>query len=175
MNIKTYEVGKCYDSVVNQADGVRFDLTDGGILLPIFMRNPTEKEIKNVDSESPVKMSFLSEEQFLIMFFKFGDLRWMDAPYNPHLSVMLSHLPDHMDPDMGFLTHLLLFDTANGELKVQRVFSLRADLSNALIKEYNRIVETNYVESKYEERLMQLYRYSTDDLLSRTKRIYVVQ
>lgn len=170
-----YKVGEHYDAAVNQADGIKFDLTDDGILLPIFMRNPTEKEIKNVESKAPVKMSFLSEDQFLIMFFKFGDLCWMDAPYNPHLSVLLTHLPDHVEPDMGFLTNILLFDTADGELKVQRVFSLRADLSKALIKEYKRIVETSYDESKYEERLMQLYRYSTDDLLSRTKRIYVIQ
>lgn len=99
----------------------------------------------------------------------------MDAPYNPHLSVLLTHLPEQVEPDMGFLTNLLLFDTADGELKVQRVFSLRADLSKALIKEYKRISAKSYDENSYKERLMQLYRNSTDDLLSRTKRIYVIQ
>lgn len=175
MNIKTYEIGKCYDFAVNQPDSVKFDLTDGGVVVTIFMRNPTEREIKNINSEAPVKMSFLSEDQFLIMFFKFGDLKWMDAPYNPHLSVNLTHLPDHMESDMGFSTHLLLYDTSNGELKVQRLFSMRSDLSNALIKEYNQIIAKSYDKNRYEERLTQLYRYSTDDLLCRTKRIYVIQ
>lgn len=87
-----------------------------------------------MSSKKPIRMSYLAERDVIIMLMQFGVLDWMDAPYTPQLSRNLTHLPDKVLPGEGLAAHLLLFDTATGELKLQRFFSLRDQLSNGLIQ-----------------------------------------
>ena len=41
MQISGYEVGKKYPSAILHQDEIKFDITDGGAIIPIYMRKPT--------------------------------------------------------------------------------------------------------------------------------------
>lgn len=120
-------------------------------------------------------MSFLAKENVLIMLMKFGAMDWMDAPYTPHLSRNLTHLPEKVLPGEGLAVHLLLFDTATGELKRQRLFSLRDQLSNDLIQETLRLLRNPFNMAAYNADIYKAYQYYTDQLVRQAKKIYQVQ
>ena len=175
MQISSYEVGKKYPGIIGNRDEVKFDLTDGGAIIPIYMRKPTANEVSQLSEGTSVKMAYVARNNVLIMLFKFGDLNWMDAPYTPHLSKNLTHLPDAVLPDEGLAAHLILFDTSNGELMTQRLFSLRSKLSNDLIREIGKMMEKPFDLEAYKSDIAAAYRYSTDELVKQSKIIYRVQ
>lgn len=173
--METYEVGKRYGGALGHDEGVMFDITDGGILLPLYFYKPDKQEIAELDASKPVRMSFLTKENVLIMLMKFGAMDWMDAPYTPHLSRNLTHLPEKVLPGEGLAVHLLLFDTATGELKRQRLFSLRDQLSNDLIQETLRLLRNPFKMAAYNADIYKAYQYDTDQLVRQAKKIYQVQ
>lgn len=175
MQISSYEVGKKYPSVILHQDEIKFDITDGGTIIPIYMRKPTANEISQLMEGTSIKMAYVARENVIIMLFKFGNLNWMDAPYTPHLSKNLTHLPDTVSPNEGFSAHLMLFDTSNGELMAQRLFSLRSKLSNDLIHEISKMMEKPFDLKAYNSDIAAAYRYSTDELVKQSKIIYRVQ
>lgn len=120
-------------------------------------------------------MGLLAKDDVLIVLMKFGDLAWMDAPYTPHLSRNLTHLPERALPGEGLAVHLLLFDTATGALKLQRFFSAREQFSNELIREPRRLKEKSFHEAAYRAEIAKAYRFSTEDLVGQTRTIYRVQ
>lgn len=128
-----------------------------------------------MSSNKPVRMSYLAKDNVIMMLMQFGSLEWMDAPYTPHLSKNLTHLPDKVLPGEGLATHLLLFDTATGELKHQRLFSLRGPLSNDLILAVKRLLAKPFDLAAYSNDIRDAYQYSTDQLVRQSRKIYQVQ
>lgn len=173
--IKTYEVGKRYLEAAGHSEGVLFDITDGGIILPLYFYKPSDQEIAELGSKKPVRMGLLAKDNVVIMLMKFGALDWMDAPYTPHLSKNLTHLPEKVLPGEGLSVHLLLFDTATGELKLQRFFSLRDRLSNDLIQETLKLIKKPFNMTAYSTDISRAYQYSTDQLVKQSRKIYQVQ
>ena len=173
--MKTYEVGKRYSEAAGHSEGVLFDITDGGIILPLYFDRPSGHEIAEMEASKPVRMGFIAKDNVIIMLLKFGSLDWMDAPYTPHLSKNLTHLPDKVLPGEGLAVHFMLFDTSTGELKQQRMFSLRDQLSNDLVNEIHKIFGKPFDLQAYNEDIAEAYRYSTDELVKQSKIIYRVQ
>ena len=60
MQISSYEVGKKYPGIIGDRDEVKFDLTDGGAIIPIYMRKPTANEITQLSEGTSVKMAYVS-------------------------------------------------------------------------------------------------------------------
>lgn len=175
MQINRYVIGEKYPNTIGHNDEIKFDLTDGGVIIPIYMRKPNANEISQLMEGAGIKMAYVARDNVIIMLFKFGDLNWMDAPYTPHLSKNLTHLPGTVSPSEGFSAHLMLFDTSNGELMTQRLFSLRSKLSNDLIHEIRKIVDKPFDLKAYSCDISAAYRYSTDELVKQAKVIYRVQ
>lgn len=175
MKIATYIVGNKYQSALMHAEGSYFDLTDGGAFIPIYFYRPDSEEIQQFKSDSGIKMAYVARDNVIIMLMKFGSLNWMDAPYTPHLSKNLTHLPESVGPSEGISAHLLLFDTSNGELVTQRFFSLRSKLSNDLIRDVRKLKNMPYNEHAYNEDINAAYRYSTNELVEQSLMIYRVQ
>lgn len=154
--------------------GILFDITDSGALLHIYFDRPEEAEITEMMSNKPVKMAFLSKENVIIMLVKLGNLNWMDAPYSPHLSKNMTHLPVP-EKGMGLGVHLLLFDTYTGELKTQRLFSMGEKLTGDLVKEIAKLRLKPFDAQAYSRDIQSAYRFSTDDLVKQARMIYRVQ
>lgn len=172
---ETYEVGKRYNEAIGHAEGILFDITDAGILIPVYMASPRPDEIAEMKADKPIKMAYLAKDDVIIILAKFGNMAWMDAPYTPHLSVNLTHIDDDIEPGTGIATHLLLFDSATGELKTQRLFSMREKFSNDLIREIKKIKSKPFNHQAYVDEIRSAYRFSDDDLAKQAKTIYRIQ
>lgn len=175
MKVTSYIVGEKYQNAIGHRDEIKFDVNDGGIIIPIYMYKPTENEIAQMKDTANVRMALVARDDVIIMLLKFGSMNWMDAPYSPWLSRDLTHLPDSVGPDEGFATHLLLFDTSNGELMTQRLFSLQSKLSNDLIKEIRRIKAKPFNMQAYSSDIKSAYRYTTDELVKQAQIVYRIQ
>lgn len=173
--ISSYVVGEKYPNIIGHQDEIKFDITDGGVIIPIYMYKPSADEISQMKDTASVKMAYVARNNVIIMLLKFGSLNWMDAPYTPWLSKDLTHLPETVGPDEGLSAHLLLFDSSNGELMTQRLFSLRSNLSNDLIQEVRRIKTKPFDMQAYGSDINAAYRYSTDELVKRARMVYRVQ
>lgn len=172
---KLYEIGKRYPEAAGHEETLLFDITDDGIIIPIYMNRPDPFEINQFKSGNLIKMAYVAKNNVIIILMKFGDMEWMDAPYNPHLSKYLTKFPDKIENEEGFSSHLLLFDTATGELKTQRLFSLRAKMSNDLIRESKNLLNKPFDQKAYAADIQSAYRYSTDDLVKQARQVYKIQ
>ena len=175
MSFKIFEVGKTYPEAIGHEEAPLFDITDAGILIPIYINRPTAEEVTQFKSDVPIKMAYVARDNLLMILMKFGSMAWMDAPYTPHLSNQLTHLPDGIEFEQGFTTHLLLFDTDSGVLKEQRIFSLRQKMSNDLIREIKKILSRPFDKTGYLNDINFLYRYSTNELVKQARLIYRIQ
>lgn len=175
MNMQTFEVGKSYREALGHEESVMFDVTDSGVIIPIYFRGPREDEIQQFKSGEIIRMAYVAKNNVLIIMMKFGNLDWMDAPYTPYFSKNLTHLPDEIPADEGLTAHLLIFDTESGVLKTQRIFSLRERMSTALINEINEIKKKPFSLDAYNADLRSAYRFTTSQLLRQAKMVYRIQ
>ena len=90
--VKCYEVGVNYFEAIGHQEGVFFDITDSGIILRIYFCGVTAHEAGQFRSEKPFEMRLAGLRDIIFLLFKFGELNWMDAPYNVHLSLNLTKL-----------------------------------------------------------------------------------
>lgn len=83
-----------YPDQIGQPDHNVFDLCDSYSVLFMVLENPTEHEIAQIKTGTKrIRMTLF--EDCMWMAFKFGDLDWNEAPYNPHLSNQ-AHLPQSL-------------------------------------------------------------------------------
>lgn len=168
---KVYEVGKRYPDVIGHDEGIIFDITDSGALLPVYFNNPRNDEVSEMKSDKPIQIGYLAKNNVIIMLMKFGRLDWMDAPYNPHLSIGLTHLPD-LAEGMGLSVNLLLFDTSSGELKTQRLFAMNDKLTNNLVKEIEKLMAKPFNQHGYEMDIQSAYRFTSNQLAKQARMVY---
>lgn len=174
MQMSMYEVGRQYGFAMGHEEGCYFDLADAGGTILVYMNRPTEKEIKAMRPDQPIKMAVVPFKHLAMMLMKFGDQSWMDAPYTVHLSRQLTQLPDVSDGD-GLLIMIYLFDTSDGHLVSMRQISLSTDLSRAVIKVAREQRATPFDELAYADELRSVYsKYQTRDLVKMASRIYNV-
>lgn len=90
------EVGQPFAPMIGQGEGARFDIDASGAIVCVNMHRPTQKEIDAFAVNKPLRVGLFLRKGVMFMLFKFGDLAWMDAPYNPHLSGVtpLQYLPE---------------------------------------------------------------------------------
>lgn len=169
-----YEVGRQYGFAVGHEEGCYFDLADAGGTILVYMDRPTEKEIKAMRPDQPIKMAMVPFKHLAMMLLKFGDQSWMDAPYAAHLSRQLTRIPEVGDGD-GLLVMIYLFDTSDGHLVSMRQISLSTDLSRAILKVVGEQRDVPFDEIAYAEELRSVYgKYQTRDLVKMASRIYNV-
>lgn len=131
--VKCYEVGVNYFEAIGHQEGVFFDITDSGIILRIYFCGVTAHEAGQFRSEKPFEMRLAGLRDIIFLLFKFGELNWMDAPYNVHLSLNLTKLELPSD-GLGLAMTVQLFDTFTGKLHCNRFLSLSTEMSRKLIK-----------------------------------------
>lgn len=174
MNVNVYEVGKQYGFAVGHEEGCYFDLADAGGTILVYMDRPTEKEIKAMRPDQPIKMAMTPFKHLAMMLLKFGDQNWMDAPYTAHLSRQLTQIPEVGDGE-GLLVMIYLFDTSDGHLVSMRQISLSTDLTRLIFRIAKEQRDVPFDEIAYAEELRSVYsKYQTRDLVGMASRIYNV-
>ena len=173
--MQTLTVAEHYKEAIGREDGLQFDLDDSGVIIPLYYHEPTEDEIAQMKSDQPVRMGLIARQNVLIILMKFGNLNWMDAPYSPHLSKNLTHLPDSIADDEGFLAQLALFNTADGELKWLRAFSLGPKFSRDLVRETRTLLNRPFSKAAYAADIPAAYNFTTRELVKQCPMIYRVQ
>ncbi len=131
--VECYTVGDVYQEAVNHQEGILFDIDDCGINLHVYMRKPTTHEIEQFASGNPFEMKLAQLRNVIFPMFKFGDMSWMDAPYNVHLSRNLNRLEMPAD-GQGLAMTVHLYDTQTGRLLHNRLLSLSTEISRKLVK-----------------------------------------
>lgn len=163
--MESYTVGEVYQKAINHQEGPVFDIDDGGINLHVYMGKPAIHEIEQFASGKPFEMKLAQLRNIIFPIFKFGDMNWMDAPYNVHLSRNLTKIgvPEN---GYGLAMTVHLYDTQTGKLLCNRLLSLSTEISRGLIKMVMEQKEKPFNKQEYLDNVRSIYTaYPTKKLL----------
>ena len=135
MQLCRYHVGQVLPNFKTCQDGVYVDFTDVGISIIVLCNKPSSKEIQQYSDSSNAQVKVIHHMGVIFFLMKFGNLPWMDAPYNVNasLNATLSDVPHYIrDVTKGYVIHLMVVDTATGTIVKMRTFALDHAESNKL-------------------------------------------
>lgn len=163
--MECYTVGDVYQKAVNHQEAPVFDIDDCGINLSVYIRRPTTHEAEQFASGKPFEIRLVQLRNVIFPMFKFGDMGWMDAPYNVHLSKNLNRLEVPAD-GQGLAMTVHLYDTVTGKLLCNRLISLSSEISRGLIKMVAEQAEKPFNMREYVNNFTSVYSaYPTKKLL----------
>lgn len=166
--MKVYEVGKIYEELISNNDGMRFDLTDGGAILRINYTRASQQEIEDIKN-SEIQYKLLYFKNVIWMFFKFGNQNWVDAPYAVQLSKNLTNLQEVPD-ELGYGCTIYFVENSTGELLAMRYISFSTKFSRALKEAVEEQRTKDFDVSSYSINLSTtMNQYSTRQLLSMSR------
>ena len=163
--MESYTVGEVCQTAFNHQEGSVFDIDDSGISLHVYMRKLTAHEIEQFASGKPFEMKLAQLRNVIFPMFKFGDMGWIDTPYNVHLSRNLTKLEVPANGH-GLAMTVHLYDTQTGTLVHNRLLSLSTEISRELIKMVMEQKEKPFNEQEYRDNVRSIYAaYPTKKLL----------
>lgn len=160
------EVGKPFkEGVAHYMEGVHFDFTDAGANLVMYYESPTEAEVEAI-TKGKVQYGYFMKNEVILLFFKFGNEAWVDAPYNVHFSKNLFRLQE-VGENKGYAVNIYLVDARTGILRGMRLISFSTRMSKMLRAD---ILKQNELPwSNFEHSLSKLYQYTTNQLVKLAK------
>lgn len=157
------EVGKPYQEELTRIpEGIVFDFNQGGGFLRIVFDRPLDSEIKEI-TQGKIKLGLLEEEGIIFFFIEFGELPWMDAPYNVEFSKPFE-LEELTDPKTGYAFQIVLIDGMTGIVRALKQIELPYEMS----KRFKELVEKQRKQkiTDYDAVLNRTYyKYDTDTLV----------
>ena len=160
-----YEVGKIVPEFANHEEIVQFDLADDGAFMLVFFKNPKKKEIAQFSSGNSFEIRMTKIKNIIFLMSKIGNLNWIDAPYNPHLSLNFTQftLPSN---DMGLGLTLILIDAVTGRIESLRLLGLSERFTRDLLGEVMDESVNEFDHDEYLHNVSEIYRrYTTKDLV----------
>lgn len=129
--MQKYEIGQTVPSFIGHSECVQFDINDSGAMMVVFFNRPTQEEINQFAAGKNFEIRFTQISGVIMITTKIGNLNWMDAPYNPHLSKNLTtfELPDN---NKGLGLTLVLVDSSTGQIKHLRLIGLSEQFTKRL-------------------------------------------
>lgn len=163
--VSKLEVGKPYkEGVTRYNQGIKFDFTQAGGNLYLFLNKPAMSEIESIKN-GKLQVGFCTRGEAIFMLFKFKGMEWMDAPYTVHLSKKLESL-EQLDIGMGYSLMIHLVDASNGILKVLRLVGMSTSFSSKLRKALMQQQQMSFNNARYDACIGDVYgRYTTDHLV----------
>jgi len=164
--LRKLEVGKPIEGCIKQyQEGVKFDFDNSGAVLFIMFRDPTNQEIESI-RKGRLQIGICTLSNIIFMLFKFGNLNWIDAPFDIHLAQNQSFLNVEMNESQGFGMSMFLVDASTGILQAMRLIGWPHRLSQIFIEEAKKQVEQAFEQSEYDRKIDAVYmKYSTNDLV----------
>lgn len=159
-----YKIGQVIPEFLNHDEMLQFDLADDGAFMLVFFKNPTEDEIEQFQSNQPFEIRLTKMKNIIFLMSKIGNLEWMDAPYNPHLSQNLTKytLPSE---GYGLGLMLILIDAVTGCVKSLRLLELSEKFTKSLYQEVINESVKDFDYKEYLKSINEIYmEYQTKDL-----------
>ena len=154
------------DSKESFEEGMVFDIAANGANFRIAYHNIQKQEVSVIEDCNPV-FSIIAINGVIFFLAKFGEIPWMDAPYDVHLSDTGMTIPDTSYTDgTGLALTVILVDAKTRIVQALRVFRLETWLSQRLkhLADEQRNKPFNY--DKYRAKVKAIYaRHSTLDLV----------
>jgi hypothetical protein len=162
--MQVLEVGKLYkEGITHYQECAKFDFDNSGALLFLFLSHPTDEEILAIRKGD---YGFAVCELSGVMFFlsKFGGLKWMDAPYSPHLSKSVTF--QTVTDGTGYSLNVLLVDAATGVLRGMRLIGLPTKFSRQLRASIDQSLQQSFDATSYDSAIAAVYnKHSTDEMV----------
>lgn len=177
MQLRHFEVGQLFEPGRTRYDeGIKFEFTQSGPILLIFFDRPTDKEVESI-RVGKLEIGFYDTESSIFILAKFEGMKWIDAPYNVHLSKPFEFAKELEEQDnIGFGLQIFLVDTVTGILKVMRYVGLGHEFSIRLRDAILKQKEVPFDDGIYNFKLNEIYkRYSTDQFVDYARWFYTVR
>jgi hypothetical protein len=161
--MQNLEVGKPYKEGLKRIpEEIIFNFDQDGGFLRIVFDSPLDSEIKEI-TQGKIKLGLSEEDGILFFFIKFGELPWMDTPYNVEFSQPFD-LEELTDEKTGYVVQIVLIDGMTGIVHILKLI----ELPHAMSKRFKELVEKQK-ETRirdYETVLYRIYsKYETDALV----------
>lgn len=159
-----FAVGNLYPGIYREGITAEFFRNDANTLI-IALDAITPQE-RDAYKKGKVRAGFLFEQGVILLFFKFGELPWMDCPFNASIiSRDQLSIPVLETDSTRLVIEIHVIDHTSRLLKVIRAVSLSPVLSRGLVSAANRQIEKPTPDFATE--LAHLYQQNTDTLLKR--------
>jgi hypothetical protein len=175
--IQQPQVGKLFfEGKTSYPENRIFQILEGMPMIGFTIKSPTEEVIDNIQ-KGGFKLKICYIQGAIIFLVKFGDLEWMDIPYNVNLlQEQPADLPN-IEPGNRLGTKVFLVDADTGILKVHRGVYLSAE-NTLKMKDYIEMQKQQPFD--LDEYLFVLKkikaRYTTEDLIEMSKdAIHVIE
>lgn len=163
------EIGKEFPGGFGRREGVAFDLDDSGAMLVTFFNDPDRDEIEQFKQGKRFEIRFTELYDIIMITAKIGNLNWIDAPYNPHLSKSLTKF-DIPGEGQGLGLTLILVDTRTGKIENMRLLGLSERFSRRLLGSVMEQKMKPFDQSAYDESIVRIYSaYSTNQIVKLSK------
>ena len=163
--LQKLEVGKPYPGDIPINQGIAIDMDNSGFLVYAILKNPTDKEINNY-REGSVQFAMTVREGVIFILMKFGDLPWVDVPYNVNLSLNLTNLPIPRETQ-GYAVQIILVNSVTKIVHALRLIGLQHKFSLALRDSMIKQQFDEITIEEYNEHVDHVYAmHTTADLLS---------
>lgn len=151
------------------AEGVYFEYDSKATLYANYF-SPTEHEIEQFGDDRPIEIRLVVVEKLLFILAKVGDLPWVDAPFNPRLSLNIEAYQQDISDGMEIPLCIYLIDAVMNILRSQRSVRLDTKFSRELQNSCRTLLSEPMTVNEYNDRLKQIYaQYSTEDLVRLSK------
>ena len=143
---------------------VLFDIMDECAVLNLFYYNPTPHEIVQVLCSDNFEMKTLELKDALYVLTKIGELNWMDAPYNIHLSKHWENKDSYKEMEELEL-FIKMIDCTTGIVSILRTINLKGNIIKQIKKAIERQLQLPFDRKTYDENIVECYKkYSTNQM-----------
>lgn len=149
---------------IGHAECVQFDIMDECAVLNLFYYDPTLYEMLQVRCSDTFEMKTLELKDSLYVLIKIGELNWVDAPYNIHLSKNWENKDSYKEMEELEL-FIKMIDCKTGRVGILRSIELKGNIIKQIKKAIERQLQLSFDRKTYDENIVECYKkYSTNQM-----------
>ena len=169
MGFESLMVGSDYEKFRTNNTGVRLEYDDAVWTLVVGFPDITAAKVYNFRNGA-MSFTFTVIDDALFLLAKFGDIPWVDAPFEPRLYPHEREFVSEFEQGTGAPLVVLITDSANGRLMAIRTVGLGNIISSNLANECKRLQKIQAFDAEaYSRKVQNIYeRYSLSEEMLRT-------
>lgn len=147
-------------------DGMVMDWTDEcGLSLVVYWNNPSDGELTAARAQSRFEIAFRDIDGVGFFGVKFGDMPWGDCVFSPNLYDSKLDFSE-IEKGKSYALHIMVIDTAKGELKVLRSLALGREFAEKFRLWCLKSLERNIGKFSYNRIVDKVFKdYPTTEML----------
>lgn len=161
----TYLFSTTQPNFKGHKEGIQFDIMDECATLRIFYYDPTPSEQFELKFSETFEMKAIELKDSLYLLFKFGNLNWMDAPFNIHLCKNWYNKDSYNEMEEIDLL-IQLVDCTTGTVDLLRTIPLKGNIIKQIKKAIERQLQLPFDSKIYDKNIAECYKkYSTNQMV----------